>query len=184
MAQQLTRAGEQVAFLGLIDTYASRYPRMRWNAPLRFRIFRRFGIPLPQSPDRGAAGLAWEMINLWVSRTSIWLRQLGGRAVTRDAGYLSFLDAALRARRRYRISPYPGKITLFRYTEQPSPALYQPDPLLGWRGAAPGGFDVVDVPGAHAKVSPQDFQEMCNQMRERIRAAQGALGCVEAAAAS
>ena len=114
------------------------------------------------------------MINTWRARFFIRLRQLRGRALTREAGYFHFLDRALAARRRYRISPYPGKITLFRYQEQPSTALYDPDPLLGWRGAAQSGLEIVDVKGAHSELSAEDFQELCKQLRDRLRAAQDA----------
>jgi len=175
MAQRLTRAGQCVAFLGLLDTYAPRYPRMQARAPLRFQLFRRFGIELSQPPDRSAADMALHVVRIWCARIYVRLWQLSGRALTRRAGVFHFLDEALKAMRRYRSSSYPGKITLFRHEEQPSTALYDPDPLLGWGGVAQGGLDVVDVPGAHSKEG-QDSLEMCHRVRERIRAAQAAIG--------
>ncbi len=171
MAQQLTHAGERVAFLGLLDTYVARYPRMRWNAPIRFRIYRRFGLALPQPPERRTAEMTWQMINFWRARFFIKLRRLRGHPLTREAGYFHFVDSALRARRSYRLSSFPGRITLFRYQEQPSSAHYHPDPMLGWRGAAQD-FEVVDLPGAHGNASAEAFQQLCDRMRERLWLAQ------------
>ncbi len=175
MAQQLTRMGEQVGFVGMLDTHASQYPRMHWRAPVRFWIFRRLGNTLPQLPERSTADLARDLRNLWRSRFFNRLRRLRGRNLTREGGYFNALETTLRARRRYRLSPYPGKATLFRYREQPSASLYTPDPLLGWRDAADGDFEIVDVPGTHTNLTPDDFGEVCRQFRERLHAAQDAL---------
>ena len=119
--------------------------------------------------------MSLHLIRIWCARIYIRLWQLSGRALTRRAGVFHFLDVALKAQRRYRSPPYPGKITLFRHMQQPSTALYDSDPLLGWGGVAQRGLDVVDVPGAHSKEG-QDSLEMCHRVRERIRAAQGAMG--------
>jgi thioesterase domain-containing protein len=182
MAQQLTRLGEQVAFVGLLDTHAAQFPRMLWRVPIRFRIFRRFGNTLPQPPERSFEDMAREIVGIWHARFSNRMDKLFRRPLTREGGYFDFFELALRARRRYRISPYPGKVTLFRYREQPSPALYHSDPLMGW-GPAAQALDIVDVPGTHTNLSVDDAREVCNQLRARLHAAQDALGCTDASAA-
>jgi thioesterase domain-containing protein len=53
------------------------------------------------------------------------------------------------ARRRYRVKPYPGKLTLFRANVQP---FWSRDPALGWSGLAKAGVDVRSVPGTHASI--------------------------------
>jgi amino acid adenylation domain-containing protein len=175
MARQLTSAGEQVAFLGLLDSYAPKYPRFRRDAPLQFRVYRRWANALPQKPERRTLEMGWQMLNIWHARFFIRLRHLRGRALTQKAGYFHFLDAALRSKRRYRLSPYAGKITLFRFEEQPSPILYQQDPLLGWSGIAQGGIEIVDLPGGHTDASPEHYQAMCERMRDCIRSAQASI---------
>ena len=175
MAQQITRLGEQVAFLGLLDTYASRYPRMRWKVPIRFRVFRRFGNTLPQSPGRTFEDIAREMAGILHARFSNRILKLGRHPLTREGGYFDSFERALGSRRRYRISPYPGKITLFRYQQQPSTALYHADPLMGWSAAAEA-LEIIDVPGSHTNLTPDDAQEVCKQLRDRLRAAQDAVG--------
>jgi thioesterase domain-containing protein len=61
-------------------------------------------------------------------------------------GRASYLRAAV----RYRPGVYPGRITLFRASEQPTGCY--PDPLLGWRGLAAGGIEEVDIEGGHADI--------------------------------
>ena len=65
MAQQLTRLGEQVAFVGLLDTHASQYPRMLRKVPMRFRIFRLLGNSFPQAPERPLKEIALEIVGIW-----------------------------------------------------------------------------------------------------------------------
>ncbi len=174
MAQQLTRMSEPVAFLGLLDTHVSQFPRMRWGAPLRFWIFRRFGNTLPQSPDRSWESIAREIAGIWNARIDNRRNKLRRLPLTREGGYFDFLQKALRARRRYRIRPYPGKVTLFRYREQPSPILYHQDPLLGW-GPTAHALEIVDVPGNHTNLTEEDAHEIFNQLRVRLHAAQDAI---------
>ncbi|MFN2509793.1 MAG: hypothetical protein ABR589_13640, partial [Chthoniobacterales bacterium] len=57
---------------------------------------------------------------------------------------------ALIARRRYQLRPFRGRIDLFRTAEnQPSPEIFEPEPLLGWSGMATEGIEVHDLPGGH-----------------------------------
>jgi hypothetical protein len=52
-----------------------------------------------------------------------------------------------RASLAYRPRPYPGKITLFRASDQPIE--YEAEPDLGWGTVAQGGVEIYDVPGDH-----------------------------------
>ena len=175
MAQQLTRMGEAVGFVGMLDSHASQYPRMHWRAPVRFWIFQRLGTTLPRSPERSTTELAGDLRNLWQSRFFNRLRMLRGRPLTREGAYFEALETTLRARRRYRVSRCPANVILFRYREQPSASLYIPDPMLGWREAIEGDFEIVNVPGSHTNLTPNDFEEVCRRFRERLHAAQDAL---------
>jgi len=64
---------------------------------------------------------------------------------------------------RYEPRPYPGRITLFRSTEEPTGWLF--DPLAGWGPLARGGVDLLLVAGNHFTL----FQEPgVTEMAERM----------------
>jgi thioesterase domain-containing protein len=52
-----------------------------------------------------------------------------------------------RAKRAYRLQPYPGKITYFRSREGKYGA--RPNSRDGWEQLALGGFEVHEIPGDH-----------------------------------
>lgn len=150
MSQQLLKAGEKVAFLGLFDTRTPfAYQRIK-ELPSTFReklIFHwghlrrqktnyllnklktRFGIniqnqtPLENSPSD--------------VRRKI-------RSKVRDSHKL--------AKTEYTVLPYPEKIHLFRALEQPKPHNLIIDPLLGWGKIPEAGLDIYDVPGTHKSI--------------------------------
>jgi len=55
------------------------------------------------------------------------------------------------ARLRCRPRPFDGRIPLFRFEQQPSPDLFEPDAYLGWNGAARDGIEIHEVPGRHGE---------------------------------
>lgn len=149
MSQQLLKAGEKVAFLGLFDTRTPfAYQRIK-ELPSTFKeklIFHwenfskqktnylfdklktRFGIksknqtPLENSPsDR---------------------RQIRNKV----------RDAHKSAKTKYTVLPYPGKIHLFRALEQRHSHNLILDPLLGWGKIPEAGLDIYDVPGTHKSI--------------------------------
>ena len=174
MAQQLTRAGEEVGLLALFDTRAPGYPALRRNAPARFHLFHRLGNPFPQPPERRWSEMRREMFKLWAQRLNTRWRRLAGRALSQESLYLHFLTVAFAARRRYRPLPYPRAMTLFRVPAQPSNEIYATDPLLGWGELAAGGLQVVDVEGFHGQPMFHEpyVQGLAAKLRERLRAAQ------------
>ncbi|HXN84741.1 MAG TPA: AMP-binding protein [Candidatus Binataceae bacterium] len=183
MANQLTRAGERVALLAFNDSRAPGYPKLRPNAPLRFRIFRKFGLRLAQPSARQWPDLRREMFNIWRARFFMRMRKLRGLALTPESAYFNFLLIATRALRRYRPSAYPGRITLFRHTIQPSAELYFTDPLLGWKELAAGGIETIDIDGDHGHKHPRNIAELSQKLRERIRAARSKYDSLDVAAA-
>lgn len=58
------------------------------------------------------------------------------------------MSHALRATKKYRFEPYPGRITLFRATDDPTRQNLK-DESLGWRSLARGGVEIIPVPGTH-----------------------------------
>jgi len=185
IAQQLVRAGQEVGLLALFDTRAPGYPRLRREAPARFRLFRRLGNPFPQPPDRRWSEMRREMFRIWARRMDTCWRRLAGRPVSQESLYLSFLNVAFAAKRHYHPLPYPRPITLFRVPAQPSSEIYETDPLLGWGELAAGGLEIVDVEGFHGQPM---FREpyvggLADKLRERLRVTQGSIDTNPGAAA-
>ncbi len=144
MAQRLTAAGENVAFLAFVDTF---HPSMRMRRiPLAHRIARLRTEPLQ------------------------YLEHIVGRrvAMVRERRQLHQIDECLRAGReiplalreqqlfrsfagaieRYEPRPWSGHATLFR-VERTSYVFDGLGPLHGWERDVLGGVDVRMVPGDH-----------------------------------
>jgi acyl transferase domain-containing protein/thioesterase domain-containing protein len=73
---------------------------------------------------------------------------------------------------RYKMDPFPGRITLVRAMDRGPEALgKREDPTLGWGPLALGGLEIVDVPTEHMKMlfDPYvtDFAVTLNKMLER-----------------
>src|SRR5262249_33699780 len=128
MAQQLVREGEQVGFLGLIDTILRKSPKppvrsraalLRHDVSQKVQELRAQQVPLYviflRAFRRGARNLIFGMgprkpvTVLWVSA----LRKLFKRTLshTQRSDYYDLLSR--RAKRRYVPQPYPGPLTIF-----------------------------------------------------------------------
>lgn len=157
MAQQLVEDGEDVAFLAVLDT----------RAPGAFDDSRRFD-PVYEARERfefHIGQLAIRPASLWprylVDRARLllgrlftlavgsWAPNLAGSVAPTAWGINLALREAEWARRRYRAKPYPGRLTVFRASVQPS---WSRDPTLGWSDLTQGGVDVRAVPGTHASI--------------------------------
>ena len=151
MAQQLHARGQRVALLALLD---ARIPSATENvgdeefeAMLMADVVRYFGLSpdfskslahLPQAEllarvlDQGkTAGLIPADIEAAQARRLIEL-----------------CKSDFRASRNYVLHRYPGRVTLFKASENLSGSSM--DPTLGWSDWAEGGVDVQIVPGNHA----------------------------------
>lgn len=154
MAHQLLQRGEEVGFLGLIDTHGPGYPQLRPfldRLSIHFRTLRR-------GPAQGRAQFLREririnMIRLRKNRLKKPLKHdiHEGRTLPGSLGNLEAIHQ--RAQRAYAARPYPGMMHLFTARQSD---LWQPDRFLGWKGYADGGVEVHDVPGDHVSmlVSP------------------------------
>jgi len=148
MAQQLLRAGEQVALLGLLDSKGPGYPRFPGRLP------------------RAKAHVS-HFLNLEHAQRGQYLRvrATGLRDLTRRRILVRWYDhidrseetlprlledigiSHLRAAREYRRQPYPGRITLFKAEHQPIGCIPEWD--NGWSRISPD-VAVHPVPGEHA----------------------------------
>lgn len=163
MAQQLTMAGEKVALLALFDTWGPGYPkslpsssRLRkvwWH--WRDRISLHYGnLRVVTGPER--MEYVWGKGRKWWAGKKVRLARLRHRATLRIKHWM--LPPEIRKTRKvggfamakYITKPYPGDLTLFRATEQPSGI--QPEPTLGWSGYVRGRIEVIETPGYHGAI--------------------------------
>jgi thioesterase domain-containing protein len=138
MACELEEAGEQVEFLGLIDSYSPTYvppPEV--------------GPPLP------------EVLKFHYDT----IRSLTGEEKAR---YLAELGVKSLRRRLSRLSPrrhapsvdgaplYEGHAHLFRAAEL-QPCRQQGDPMLGWSELIPGALELSVIPGDHFTILKEPY---------------------------
>ena len=151
MAQRLIKDGDKVEFLGLLDSYAGEYPKLKKNLSLgkklMFKIHTLAGYPnavtIRSLTDGMKMRIRYGLINLYL--------RLNFRSETTRRFHWRFLyhEACVAARRRHKLRPLPLKIHLFRVQHQPAVEFFEPNPLLGWDGMADDGIDVHELPGNH-----------------------------------
>ena len=150
MAQQLRAAGEEIAVLGMLDTFANIKMARK---PLAARV-------LVHARRIAAAGpaKAWQYVGRRGKRA---LEHLSGQPtdalaappVEHDTAVAEAIHrvrvASEQALRTYRPQPYPGTITLFRATRRPAWHDFVVDcPHNGWSEFA-ARVDVVPIEGTH-----------------------------------
>jgi acetoacetyl-CoA synthetase len=147
IACRLSRAGETVDFLGLVDTdvQAGALPLTKW---LSFRLERLMHL------KRRTAGLgaARSLMRFWERRRQTPHQHETLRTEIEGAVDLNLppilrqvRTACERAFATYKPSSYPGKLVFFRSPERRP---YFCDPLIVWRWKA-ASVQVIDVPGSH-----------------------------------
>jgi aspartate racemase len=176
MARQLQALGEQVAFLGLFNTFGPGYPkplpgknRFRERVDFfRLRFIDHHLSNLLLMGPREQFGYVREKVS---DRARPWKDQAFRRKRLKELAR-GVLDRPLRAvggslpgslqqtqnalwdaSTGYVPQPYSGKVTLFRATKQPV-GIY-PDPTLGWGGIATGELEIHDVPGSAIVLEPR-----------------------------
>jgi acyl-coenzyme A synthetase/AMP-(fatty) acid ligase/thioesterase domain-containing protein/acyl carrier protein len=156
MARQLDADREEVAFLGLIDSYGGAYPKQRRRLTPRKRLKQALLRFLPRGQYTASLGLLKhglkEQMNRWLVRRIIMLDgYLPFRALRCPSKLRNFYsqEICFAARRCYKLLPFSGKIDLFRAEHQPPSDLFEEDPLLGWGGMAAGRIEVHEIPGNH-----------------------------------
>jgi thioesterase domain-containing protein len=165
IAQQLRAAGLEVGLVGMLDTrqpgwmsgigvQGGWYRKLMWRLQLVYlRTYRRKG------------------------RLRYIGRKLGERlrrmhykfAATKGTGAVESSVRNVReinyvAGTSYKVSPYPGKVTLFRAEIDPSE---EPLPMdLDWGKFASGGLDIKHLPGDHGRIL---FQPGLNALAQELK---------------
>ncbi len=156
MAQRLVADGQRVPFLGLIDSYGGKYPKViRPLSPRkRLRILIARLIPLKenerlsQSHYKAAVRVALRL------KPRLWLVRLLTRFPFLPRIYAlrheCLRETCFAARRKYPLREFPGKLHLFRTEENLLPRdLFEDDPERGWHGSAADGIEIYAIPGHH-----------------------------------
>src|SRR6266567_2944670 len=155
MAQRLSHDGEEVKFLGLLDTYSGEFPRVRKGLSVwqKLKAAAQSLVPVAQRDDLNFRSLKKGIVD-WFRRQLVHLDlrlNFLSRPLPYQLRFVYLQEVCFAARRRYQLRPFTGKIDLFRVEHQPSVDLFEQDPFLGWNGMALGGIEVHDLPGHHGQ---------------------------------
>jgi thioesterase domain-containing protein/acyl carrier protein len=147
MAQQFYQAGQEVAFLGMLDTFQLGYWE-RASTPLRRKLNRLVKTVQLHANNliKGPNRLDY-LTGRIRSKTASLLFRFSKETRPALANKLATIDNINAiAARKYKARPYPGSLVLFRATDRDDE---QFDYLLGWGGLARAGIEVYDIPGHH-----------------------------------
>jgi acyl-CoA synthetase (AMP-forming)/AMP-acid ligase II/thioesterase domain-containing protein/acyl carrier protein len=127
MARELVRQGDDVAFVGLLDTRVPGAPRPPVSRPT---------VPGPGLRGRTSAALRVGKARLreFLIAAGLWPRPA-----------VPFLRGFRQALERHRIEPCDLSVTLFRARDEAAGV----DTAAAWTGLALGGVEVIDIPGHH-----------------------------------
>jgi thioesterase domain-containing protein/acyl carrier protein len=151
MAQQLRQQGEQVALLGMLDTYQFTY-YTEMSEKLRYKLrqaARTMKLHVQEILHNGRPlSYIWGRIKSKYLRIAYAVYHLAGRELPPSLVAVEHLNWF--TVRHYKPAPYPGSLVLFRALNRE--AHEDGDYLLGWGGLAKGGIEVYDIPGTHEEM--------------------------------
>lgn len=166
LARQLAAEGKEVALLAIVDGTPGPWPPgdaaddadedddTRWLMDIADYLQRLWGVDLGVSPDVLRALPPDEQARRFLA--GLKDTPFGaGAGVESLRRLLRVFKTNVRAFRRFRPDPYPGKITLFRpsavlgYAGNGDEAAAAIDPTLGWGALSPRRIAIETVPGDH-----------------------------------
>ncbi len=151
MAQQLHAHGEHTALLALLDTRIpsahEEFTDDNFEVTLLVDFIRYFGLSLDpkDSLSRLSKHELLERVLEHAKRAGLVPSDI---EVSHAQPFIELCKADFRATQNYVLHQYPGRITLFKASEEL--AEVSSDPALGWNEWASGGVKVEVVPGNHA----------------------------------
>lgn len=175
IAQRLLAAGEEVAFLGLIDSYChTGQRRIGWGQWIarhadRVRALRAGQIPAYLGMRvRNSAEMAFMAARLRLFSAAWAYYENRGREIPR------FLRRPVEAndmiRRDYAAAPYDGTATLFKAELY---AWNHPNAHDGWHDLIKGGLEVRPIPGRHFEVvKPPHVEVLARELSDCLKRAQ------------
>jgi thioesterase domain-containing protein/aryl carrier-like protein len=148
MAQQLRRAGEEVALLAVLDTGPVFEKLGRADDADLFAILcEESGLTIDVEELRPLGPAA--QLNYVVEHLKAAQRIPADIPVSWVARSINIFKARIRVTMAYELQPYAGQITLFRAAELDSD-VSQADETMGWRRLTTHPVEVHVVPGSHA----------------------------------
>jgi amino acid adenylation domain-containing protein len=151
MAQQLHAEGERVALLALLDarvpTPDEKPGDEDFEATLMADVVRYFGLP-PDSSESLATLPPDELLARMLEQGKKAGLIPEDIEASKAHRLIELCKSDFRASRSYVLHKYPGRVTLFRASEDLSGNRL--DPALGWNDWAEEGVDIQIVPGNHA----------------------------------
>src|SRR5207249_540077 len=168
MAQQLSKAGEEVALLAMLESYPNiRYLRVLQQVRLLGRLVGRHGSMLTRLPHREALAYLLKPSE----RRQHVPGDHTGKARFQSSSVSPVMqrvrDCAYAALRRYQPSFYPGKISFVRaqvVTDVPY------DPSAVWGGLA-NNVVVETVPGDHLEIMTTHYAQLAAVLSRFVREA-------------
>ncbi len=153
VAQLLVNQGQEVEFLGLLDTFCPQQNAERKILPLKERVVGHLqkirGKGLKHIGDRLKWRVGVAMDNIRYSFYKIdWLRENFADQTSREFAqtkYVQQLREQQKLNQEYSIQPYPGKVCLFRAADDM-------DSKLDWQQLAKSGLSIYDIPGEHLEI--------------------------------
>jgi acyl-coenzyme A synthetase/AMP-(fatty) acid ligase/thioesterase domain-containing protein/acyl carrier protein len=156
MARQLRNQGRVPLLLSLLDSRVGRYPIVRRELSLKFRLklFLRKWLPEGREEEPLSKTLLRKGIEKWwAARMARLDLRWNFRKLPRPykMRFVYLRQSCGLARRKYRPQPATGTIHLFRSVEQPPADLFEVDPFLGWSGLAEK-IETYDMPCKHGQL--------------------------------
>jgi amino acid adenylation domain-containing protein len=143
MAQQLSRAGERVEFLAIIDADAALASGRCLSDAVRLQVDMLRRLPAAHRWNYLGANLA-----RWIKSLLRRTQGLAAPPMPQASSEYGVVRRAMeRAVRDYRLRKYSGAVTVFRAEDRRVTGTYER--TLGWKPLAGGGVRVIDVPGDH-----------------------------------
>jgi thioesterase domain-containing protein/acyl carrier protein len=173
MACQLTEAGERVALVALLDSYAPaslgrvwrREALVNWLASFPYWLIDFAHLERQEILER--LGRLLRVTRWWhhAETASAFVGQSGLTQMTpRQQG---FVQAHFQAAQAYQPRPYTGKVTLFRARAQARSRAFDPD--KGWRALALGGVEIREIPGSHHTLLAEPYVgELARHLRQAL----------------
>jgi amino acid adenylation domain-containing protein len=177
MAQQLHAQGHRIALLALLDaripTSEEDFADKDFEANLLADFIRYFGLSL--DPRESLAALPKDEL---LSSVLEQAKRAGlvplDIEVSQAHPFIELCKADFRATRNYVLRPYPGRITLFKASQELGGISL--DPTLGWSKWATRGVEVHVVPGNHASMVYKPHVEvLAEKMKTCLNQAQSAV---------
>ncbi|MAZ04732.1 MAG: hypothetical protein CMN56_16485 [Sneathiella sp.] len=170
IAQKLSALGEEIAFLGLLDSYlpnSKRYITPQEWLVRHFRIWLR--LPAREKPDYMLQRI--KNINKAITR-AVRLKFLSatkGQKKQKNRS-LSNIDINALNARNYHPTPYNGNATLFR-TELP--ISIHPDIHKEWYRLVNGNLEICEISGGHVEIMKEpNVRELASKLTAYLEKAQ------------